>query len=503
VRIAGNGVPEIRVRALNARGVRADGDYVLYWMIAARRTSCNFALDHALDHCERLGKPLVVLEALRVDYPYASDRFHRFAIEGMAENARRLAGTRVRHYPWVEPVRGAGRGLLEGLAGRACLVVTDEFPDFFLPRMVSAAASRLRVRLEQVDGIGLLPLRAADRAYTHAQHFRRLVQRELPRHLDHRPAADPAPRMSRLPALPADALTEIESRYPPAGPEILAAGPAALARLPIDHDVPPVASQPGGAGAARDALRRFLDQGLPRYAEERNRVDVSVSSGLSPYLHWGFISPHEILDALASHEEWHEGRLGRAVTGGKQGWWGMSPGAEAFLDQVVIWRELTHNTSLFLPGHTTYESLPDWARQTLDRHAGDPRPALFTLSELERGETYDALWNAAQGELRAEGRIHNYLRMLWGKCILQWTPDAAGAIEVMGHLNDRWALDGRDPNSWGGIFWCLGRYDRPWAPERPIFGRVRYMTSAATARKMRVGPYIEQYGEGFAGDLFA
>jgi len=486
-------VPAIRIHPCNEAGIRFDGEFVLYWMIWARRTHYSFALDRALEHCRSLRRPLVVLEALRADYPYASERLHAFAIEGMAGNARRFGRTPVHHYPYVEPGIGEGRGLLELLGSRACVVVTDEFPEFFLPRMVDAAAARLSVRLERVDGIGLLPLRAAPKAFTHAQHFRRHLQRELPRHLDDRPKADPLRGSAKLPGLPKGALADIEARFPPATDEMLAAGDAVLRSLPIDHDVPRV-DVVGGMAAAEQRLRRFLDGPIDLYALHRNRVEEPVNSGLSPYLHWGFISPHRILDALAEREGWHEGRLAPAPTGGREGWWGMSPGAEAFLDELITWRELTHNTSFHLPDHTTYGSLPAWARATLEKHAADPRPALYTLSDLESARTHDPLWNATQRELRREGRIHSYLRMVWGKCILSWTHDPAEAIAVMSSLNDRWALDGRDPNSWGGILWCLGRYDRAWGPERPVFGTVRFMSTTATARKLRIREYLERYG---------
>jgi deoxyribodipyrimidine photo-lyase len=250
-------------------------------------------------------------------------------------------------------------------------------------------------------------------------------------------------------------------------------------------------------------LRRFLERGLPEYADGRNRVEGSAASGLSPYLHWGFISPHEVFEEVASHEGW-EAERHTPPTDGRRGWWGMSAGADAFLDELVTWRELTHNTAFLLPDHDRFESLPDWARTTLEQHAADPRPSRYTLEELEAGRTHDPLWNAAQGELRRDGTIHNYLRMLWGKCIIGWTADPREALVFMDHLNDRWALDGRDANSRGGIFWCLGRYDRPWGPERPVFGTVRYMSSANTARKLNVRAYVERYGGGAAGlPLFA
>jgi deoxyribodipyrimidine photo-lyase len=172
----------------------------------------------------------------------------------------------------------------------------------------------------------------------------------------------------------------------------------------------------------------------------------------------------------------------------------VSAAAEAFLDELVTWRELGFNMCAWRADFDRYESLPAWARAALDAHAADRRPWLYAPDELERGTTHDALWNAAQMQIVREGRMHNYLRMLWGKKILEWSASPREALSVMIHLNNKYGLDGRDPNSYSGIFWCLGRYDRPWGPERPIFGSVRYMSSENTARKFPVKGYIARYG---------
>jgi deoxyribodipyrimidine photo-lyase len=172
----------------------------------------------------------------------------------------------------------------------------------------------------------------------------------------------------------------------------------------------------------------------------------------------------------------------------------MGRSAEAFLDQLVTWRELGLNAAVHLPGHETFGSLPDWARRTLAEHASDRRPHVYSLSALDGGHTHDALWNAAQRQLREEGTIQGYLRMLWGKKVLEWSPTPEQAAEALIELNNRYALDGRDPNSYSGIYWCFGRYDRPWGPRRSVFGTVRYMSSANTARKLRLAEYLERFG---------
>jgi deoxyribodipyrimidine photo-lyase len=232
---------------------------------------------------------------------------------------------------------------------------------------------------------------------------------------------------------------------------------------------------------------------LSAYDELRNHPDEEATSRLSPYLHFGHVSVHQVFRALAKQENWSARNLKQPATGSRSGWWGLGPSAEGFLDELITWREVGFNMAWQRDDFETYESLPEWSKATLAEHAGDRRPHLYTLEQFERGQTHDPLWNAAQAELVREGRIHNYLRMLWGKKILEWSPSPQEALQVMIELNNKYALDGRDPNSASGILWVLGRYDRAWGPERPIFGKVRYMSSQNTARKVRVKKYMEQF----------
>lgn len=480
-------IPSTRRRLLNDGALRSEGQFILYWMTSARRTRFNFALDRALELAGELQKPLVVLEALRCDYPYASDRHHRFLLEGMRVHEAEFGAAGVTYYPYVEPQRGAGKGLLRELSESACAVIADDSPAFFYPRMLAAAAREVRVALEAIDSNGLLPVSATDHAFSRAFDFRRFLQRELAPHLRATPAA--APLAGRKPSLPLTLPEAVVQRWPRASAELLAGDAQALAALPIDHEVYPVDLE-GGAQAARARLAEFVALRLEGYAEQRNEPDRESTSGLSPYLHFGHTSPHEVFAAIARAEGWSPASIGAERRGARSGWWGMGAGAEAFLDQLVTWRELGVNFASTRDDIDRYESLPDWARTTLAEHAQDPRPHVYTHEQLEGAQTHDELWNAAQTQLRESGRIHNYLRMLWGKMILNWSESPQDALRSMLELNDRYALDGRDPNSYSGVFWVLGRYDRAWGPEREVFGKVRYMSSKNTHRKLKLDRYL-------------
>ncbi|MEM8883745.1 MAG: deoxyribodipyrimidine photolyase [Planctomycetota bacterium] len=449
-------VPALRVRTVEDRPERADGEYVLYWMIAARRTRDNFGIQHAAERARALGKPLLVYEALRADYRWKSERFDRFVYGGMRDNAAHCAERGVTYFPFIESKPGSR--MLEKLAKKACLVVTDDFPCFFLPHMVAKAGRVLDVRLEAVDGNGILPLASSASEFKTAHSFRRFVHKEIRPHLTAFPERDPLHGVDGAP-------------MPPGASEI-----------------------PEGTGGARrgEAIwEEFFAGSFGDYAAPKKNAAERGSSGLSPYLHFGHIGSHRMVgDILAS---WDPAQVTPPDNGRREGWWGLGASAEAFLDQIVTWRELGFHFNGHRPDYDRYESLPDWARTTLAQHAGDAREPCYTLEELDDGATHDELWNAAQGELRREGRIHNYLRMLWGKKILEWSASPEEALDNLIELNNRYALDGRDPNSYSGIFWTLGRFDRAWGPERPIFGKIRYMSSENTARKMRVREYVETY----------
>ena len=462
-------------------------------MTSARRLRSNFALQRAVELAREFRRPLVILEALRCDYPHASDRLHRFVLDGMLDNARQAVKSRALYYPYVEHRRREGRGLIAVLSTEACAIVADWYPAFFLPRMLTAAATQSQVRLEAVDGNGLIPLADHGAAFTIARSYRAFVQRSLRTHLTNLPSDAPLEELRGLPKL-AKLPQGIRERWPAADVDVLTRSDAALAALPIDHSVPP-ASARGGSSAAGRLLRHFTTAHLDEYADQHNHPDADATSRLSPYLHFGHISAHDVFNAVMTHERWTTRRLAARGGGARQGWWGVSASAETFLDQVVVWRELSFNGCEYIEDFTSYNSLPEWSRLTLEEHLSDRRRHLYSLRQLEQARTHDDVWNAAQRQLVAEGWFHGYLRMLWGKNILTWCKHPSEALERMQALMDRYSLDGRDPNSYAGYAWVLGRYDRPW-PERPIFGTVRAMTSASARRKLKMRRFLAQYGDG-------
>lgn len=483
-------IPALRIRAVNDVEPKASADYVLYWMIAYRRPRYNFALQHAVQWAKQLNKPLLILEGLQSDYRWASDRLHRFVVEGMADNAQHFANKPVSYYPYVEPQRGAGHGLLKELASRAAVVVSDDFPCFFLPRMIRLVSRSMGCRFEVVDSNGLLPMRAAHKVFARAFDFRRFLQKNLLPHLAEIPTPDPLSRV-KLPVLPS-LPHSVTKRWPAADPATLLDKPDGFASFPIDHTVGPVATT-GGWQSAQQTWRAFLKHKLPIYASDRNQPDQHAASGLSPYLHFGHISSHQVFDELTAQAEWTPGQVAEKATGSSSGWWGASEEVESYLDELITWRELGFNMCWQRKDYDQYDSLPEWAQRTLAEHADDERPQIYTLEQFEQADTHDEVWNAAQRQLVREGRIHNYLRMLWGKKILEWAASPRDALDIMIELNNKYALDGRDPNSYSGIFWVLGRYDRAWGPERPIFGKIRFMSSDNTKRKLRLQGYLQQF----------
>jgi deoxyribodipyrimidine photo-lyase len=482
-------IPSLRLSTANEHPIHPDRDYVLYWMIAHRRTRSNFSLQHAVGRAVELGKPLVIFEPLRARYRWASDRIHRFVIEGMRENSKTLQSKPVTYFPYVEPKPGIAAPLLCELAKQACVVITDEYPCFFLPNMIRAIQGKLPARLELVDSNGIMPLRKADRTFTVAHSYRRWMQKNVLDEITAPPLTDPIPKtLPRLASLP----KSITQRWPTADFDSLLDGKG-LSQIPIDHSVIPSPVVVGGETEAQKRLDRFVADQLENYNQDRNHPDEVGTTVLSPHLHFGHVSAFELVQRVLDANDWSPEKIGK-VNGKINGFWNLSESSEALLDQVLTWREIGFNMNHRHPqDYDRFESLPDWAKKTLRQHTSDPRPDLYSLEQFERAETHDELWNAAQRQIVKTGVMHNYMRMLWGKKILHWTPNPQVALDIMVHLNNKYGLDGRDPNSYSGIFWVLGRYDRAWGPMRDVFGSIRYMTSDSTRKKLHLKKYLRQY----------
>jgi deoxyribodipyrimidine photo-lyase len=446
--------------------LRGKADFVLYWMQMYRRAEDNAALAFAIEKANELGLPCLVYEALRPDYPFASDRFHTFVLEGACDTGPSLAARGVRHVFFLPKTRDEARGVLAKLAARAALIVTDDYPSFIIPDQSAALARRVSCPVVAVDDSHAVPLALFPKDEIGARTLRPKMKSVEDAWLV--PLEEPVPR--------AKAPARLDLPFSPLSP--LELDRTKVARLvsecAIDHTVPPVAETPGGSVPAEARLEAFLRTKLNTYAEDRNDPSRRGSSGMSPYLHFGMISARRV--ALRARAAAREG----------------SEGAAAFLEQLLVRRGLAFTFARNNPRHREYAAIPPWAKKTLDEHRKDPRPWIGTLEELTNARTPDALWNAAQTELRQRGVIHGYARMLWGKLPITWMKDPKDAHAVLVHLNDRFALDGRDPDGYASISWCFGIHDRPW-PSRPIFGAVRTMTSKSARSKLDFEGYIQTF----------
>ena len=448
---------------LNEKRTNPEGDYVLYWMQATHRLHENWALRFAVLQADRLNKPLLVHQGLDPTYEHANDRIHSFILH----NARELAGRAEalgHEYRFVlRHARAGDRRVVDGLAERAALVVTDLYPTAGIAERSRRFAERVGCRVVAIESHAIVPSGIIEKEEYAARTIRPKLMGLLDLALE--PVEDRPPRVP-FPAGWRDGLA--------GAPLDLARADLAaeVARCEIDHSVPPVALRAGHA-AARERLDAFCDDALPRYSERRaDPTDELGSSRLSPYLHFGQVSAAEVA------------RAARAAGAGGE--------AEKFLDELVSWRELALNFCLRNPHYGTLQGLPAWVHKTMAEHAGDPREAVYTLDEFERAATHDELWNAAQRELVTSGVMHNVVRMLWGKHVLLWTRTYADALAWLIHLNNKYGLDGRDPGSFGGIQWCFGKFDRPFY-RRPVLGVIRPMSLKRAREKWNVPTYVARW----------
>jgi len=438
------------------------GTFVLYWMRTAVRGHENPALEAALAAGHALGLPVLVYHALSERYPFASDRHHRFILEGARDVARELAGRGIHHAFHLE--RPGHRGPhLRTLAGEAALMVTEEMPVAPLAEWTTRLAQGVETPVWAVDAACTYPMRlvppaAVDRAFRFRKATEGGRRERLARLWDPLPAPPGDP--PALPFAPVP-LGEVELS------ELVAA-------CAVDHTVGPVPGSPGGSRAGYRRWEEFREGRLRQY--HRNRNDPLRPGGvsrMSPYLHYGQVSPFRLAREAAE-------------VGGA--------GAEKYLEELLVWRELAYAFCFHRRDHGGVGALPLWARETLAAREGDPRKVLPSLERLSRGRTGDPLWDAAQRSLLVHGELHNNVRMTWGKALLGWTRTAQEALTRLEELNHRYALDGRDPASYGGILWAMGQFDRPFSPEQPILGSVRPRPTSHHARRLDVERYAALAG---------
>ena len=447
-------------RVLVRRGgePRRDGKCVVYWMQRAVRIDDNPALDLAIEAANLLGLPAVIFFSVVPNYPNANLRHYHFLQQGLrdveAEAAERGVGFVLRRHP---------HNSLEAFLAevQAALLIGDENPCREPERWRRVMARRLKLPFWTVDADVVVPSTVFGRDYFLLHHFRPRLETELPNYLVRPPNTKPHYAWTRPGSLESFSLAEDITK----------------GFKDLDCRIKPVDAFTGGSRAARRRLKEFIDEELAQYGQNRNHPERKGTSRLSPFLHFGNISPLTI--AMAVDDAVAAGRVSGQTR-------------DRFLDQLIGWRELS---VLFVRYNENYDNLKcaePWARKTLTEHAADVRPYRYSLEELERAETRDELWNAAQREMVDTGWMHNVMRMYWAKKILEWAPDPARAFEWAVMLNDKYELDGRDPNGYAGIAWAIaGKHDRPWF-ERPVFGQVRSMTAASTAKKFDSASYIAQ-----------
>ncbi len=479
-----------RIFHRNDREADPGGRYVLYWMQINRRFHYNYALDYAVARANELGKPLLIYEGLSCDYPWASVRTHRFIMEGMKEHLELARERGLNYFSYLEDRPGAGDGLLYRLASKSACVISDEYPVFIIRKHNEQVPGKLDVPYTTVDSNGIIPLGLTGKDPYSAYLFRKTMQKHFIEQYERQPQRDPLSGLENSSAV--ELPDGVAERYP-SGEKQLGRPDDFIAGLPIRKEIA-AAGLKGTRSAALGKLGQFVGYGLPEYEKQRNHPDEKRNSGLSPWLHFGKISAYEIVKTVLGHqpEGWDVGHI-TYNNGSTGGFFNGDPNVSAFLDELITWREVGFHFAHHRPDYAEFESLPGWALETLSKHASDPREYIYTFEELEQSQTHDEIWNAAQTELREEGTMHNYLRMLWGKKVMAWTPDPRTALDYLIELNNLYALDGRDPNSYSGIFWCFGRFDRAWQ-ERPIYGKTRYMTSESTRRKLKMKEYLKRYG---------
>ena len=448
------GIAPERITILNDTPIQ-DGAWVLYWMQQSQRAHDNPALEYAIQCANRLDLPVRVIFALTDNYPDANLRHYRFMLEGLDETRRLLARRRI----GMTVRKGDPATVVGALLGQSALLVCDVGYTRHQRDWRRTLSASSPCRTVAVEGDVVVPVQAVSpKAEYAARTIRPKINRQLERFLAPCPRYRPKRSSVDGPAEGLD-LDDIDT---------------ILDGLDIDRSVPVVSAFfKGGPRTAKKRLRRFIERHLHNYDRHRNQPQTDDVSCLSPYLHFGQISPVFVALAVAN------------ATNGSQ------RDRDAYLEELIIRRELAINFVHYTTNYDRYDCLPAWARKSLAEHAGDQRATRYDQQTLEAARTHDPYWNAAMIEMRDTGFMHNYMRMYWGKKILEWTPSPQQAYATTLALNNKYFLDGRDPNSFAGVGWIFGLHDRAWF-EREIFGKVRYLAASGLERKCDISAYVEK-----------
>jgi deoxyribodipyrimidine photo-lyase len=467
-----------RVTDLNDARLR-DGDYVLYWMQRSQRAGANHALEYAVRLANEREVPVVVGFGLTAGYPEASERAYRFMLEGLAETASAL---RERGIGFVLRI-GEPPGVALDLGRDAAAIVCDRGYLSHLREWRYHVGRTASCRVVEVESELVVPVEEASGKQEYAARtIRPKIHRRLGEFLIPLPQEDVRVRAKDVPR--GEDTDDVEGLLRTLEP---ASTPGGVSEFFA-----------GGAGEAHARLERFLAERIDDYEEERSEPGLDVSTNLSPYLHFGQISSLEIALAVGAQIFVAGLDSGSAAMKNQPGSVGMRTDSEqrasardALLEELLVRRGLAYNYVWYTSGYDRYDALPGWARKTLADHAGDEREYDYSDDELESARTHDEHWNNAMREMLATGFMHNYMRMYWGKKVLEWTAEPERAFERLLALNNRWFLDGRDPNSYANVDWVFGLHDRPWT-ERDVFGKVRYMNANGLKRKFDMDAYAEK-----------
>ncbi len=450
-------IQEERIHKLNDKRPR-DGRYVLYWMQQSQRAQFNHALEFAIRTANDRGDRLLVAFGLMDDYPEANRRHYRFLLEGLQDVASDLEARGIRFVLQ----RGAPADVAIELAKDASVVVCDRGYLRHQREWRNRVADEVDCEVWQVESDVVVPIEVASNK---AEHAARTIRPKLARQRDKFLVE------LKTNPLKKDSLNLKVSR------EDLSDLDTLLGRMKLDTSIGEVTQFfHGGSSQAKSILRKFRDQKLTDYDENRNQPQTNYVSHVSKYLHFGQVSPIDVALTIADAKK-HP-----------------AEDRDSFLEELLCRRELAMNFVYYTSQYDSFSCLPNWAKQTLEEHKDDPREHVYTQKELEAADTHDPYWNAAMREMRYTGYMHNYMRMYWGKKILEWTNTPQTAYRFTLEINNKYFLDGRDANSFTNVAWVFGQHDRGWK-ERPIFGKVRYMAASGLERKCDIDGYVEKVDE--------